>query len=99
MSSNLPPGVTDADIERHAYRETLLEAFEKHLNRQEGGKTERDLQILDLLYNEPLGTNGKGVIEYAQDWVERAMVWAEEHGYDQGYKEGHYSATQDELRR
>lgn len=80
MSSNLPPGVTDADIERQAGGDSLLEAFERHLNKQEGGKSLDDEACLDTIYN--------FLDSRYQEFVERAMQWA----YEQGQKDGWESA-------
>lgn len=82
MSSNLPPGVTDADIERHALEDSLLERFERALNKQKEGKSPEEHQALDIIYNEPLEMR-QGTIRYLAEFVERAMHWA----YEEGVKE------------
>lgn len=108
MSSNLPPGVTDADIERaFGDRPSLLEAFETYLNHE--GISAADAEKLDIIYNQLFDLPGSiekvGAIEdyLLAEFVERAMTWAYEQGQkDEGdaYGEMQVRAWQeDELRK
>lgn len=86
MSSNLPPGVTDSDIERaFGDRPSLFERFESYVN-QEGGKmgrsadgpygskTPEEHQLFDHVYNYRVHVPDLAA------FVERAMAWAYEQG-------------------
>lgn len=85
MSSNLPPGVTDADIERFAASNSLLERFERYVNKQgvkmgrpaANPKSAQDNQLFDHIYN-------ASAIPDLESFVERAMTWAHATGYQEG---------------